>query len=320
MTGKPEGSQPQQPAPPSPHKAGEPESAEASGLSSSAPPPSSSLPPDEDTKKWGTHIMGPPAVPTIHPDNQKAALWNAGSNQQLYHQQPYLVYSPVDKPSNNPLESVCHMFNSWSSKAETVAHNIWHNCTPLITLYFILPPSMHYIEGDPHMLFWVNFVVKTGPSVTGAAWGKINVTAKAITEGGFESLYKQIFATEPNEKLKKTFACYLSTTTGPVAGTLYLSTARVAFCSDRPLSFRAPSGQEAWSYYKVMIPFPNVGAINPVNMRENPSEKYIQIVTIDGHNFWFMGFVNFEKALDHLLNSLSDFRAQGYTAQPVVLS
>ncbi|KAK3018248.1 hypothetical protein RJ639_004483 [Escallonia herrerae] len=289
MTGKPEGSQPQQPAPPSPHKAREPESAEASGLSSSAPPPSSSLPPDEDTKKWGTHIMGPPAVPTIHPDNQKAALWNSGNNQQLYHQQPYLVYSPVDKPSNNPLESVCHMFNSWSSKAETVARNIWHN-------------------------------LKTGPSVTGAAWGKVNVTAKAITEGGFESLYKQIFATEPNEKLKKTFACYLSTTTGPVAGTLYLSTARVAFCSDRPLSFRAPSGQEAWSYYKVMIPFPNVGAINPVNMRENPSEKYIQIVTIDGHNFWFMGFVNFEKALEHLLNSLSDFRAQGYTVQPVVLS
>lgn len=93
--------------------------------------------------------------------------------------------------------------------------------------------------------------VKTGPSVSEAAWGKVNLTAKAITEGGFESLFKQIFATDPNEKLKKTFACYLSTTTGPVAGTLYLSTARVAFCSDRPLSFTAPSGQETWSYYKV---------------------------------------------------------------------
>jgi hypothetical protein len=79
----------------------------------------------------------------------------------------------------------------------------------------------------------------------------LNLTAKALTEGGFESLFKQTFSTYPNEKLKKTFACYLSTSTGPVAGTLYLSTARVAFCSDRPLSFIAPSGQEAWSYYKV---------------------------------------------------------------------
>jgi hypothetical protein len=93
--------------------------------------------------------------------------------------------------------------------------------------------------------------VKTGPSVPQAAWGKVNLTAKAITEGGFESLFKQIFETGPNEKLMKTFACYLSTSTGPVAGTLYLSTARVAFCSDRPLCYTAPSGEEAWNYYKV---------------------------------------------------------------------
>lgn len=93
--------------------------------------------------------------------------------------------------------------------------------------------------------------VSTGPSVPKAAWGKVNMTAKAITEGGFESLFKHIFETDPNEKLKKTFACYLSTSTGPVAGTLYLSTARVAFCSDRPLCHTAPSGEEAWSYYKV---------------------------------------------------------------------
>lgn len=85
-----------------------------------------------------------------------------------------------------------------------------------------------------------------------AAWGKVNLTAKAISEGGFESLFKSIFGSDdPTERLKKSFACYLSTSTGPVAGTLYLSTARVAFCSDRPLSFTAPSGQETWSYYKV---------------------------------------------------------------------
>lgn len=96
--------------------------------------------------------------------------------------------------------------------------------------------------------------VKSGPSVTEAAWGKVNLTAKALTKGGFESLFKQIFeSSDPNEKLKKTFACYLSTSTGPVAGTLYLSTARLAFCSDRPLYFTAPSGQGAWSYYKVCV-------------------------------------------------------------------
>ncbi|RVX06822.1 GEM-like protein 5 [Vitis vinifera] len=71
-----------------------------------------------------------------------------------------------------------------------------------------------------------------------------------------------------SEKLKKSFACYLSTSTGPVAGTLYLSNIHVAFCSDRPLSFTAPSGQETWSYYKVMVPLSKIGTINPVIMRE----------------------------------------------------
>lgn len=66
-----------------------------------------------------------------------------------------------------------------------------------------------------------------------------------------------------------------------------------------------------------MIPLGNIGNVNPVTMRENPSEKYIQIVTSDGHEFWFMGFVNFEKASHHLLNTVSDFRAGHNVVQPV---
>ncbi|KAJ6326358.1 hypothetical protein OIU78_013459 [Salix suchowensis] len=181
---------------------------------------------DEETRKWGTHIMGPAAAPNVHPENQTSC----------------------------PLE------------------------------------------------------FKTGSSVPQVAWGKVNLTAKAITEGGFESLFKQIFETGPDEKLMKTFACYLSTSTGPVSGTLYLSTVRVAFCSDRPLWYTAPSGQEAWSYYKVMIPLEKIRTVNPVIMKESPPQKYIQIVTIDGHEFWFMGFVNFEKASHHLLDNVSNFR------------
>ncbi|KAF8390715.1 hypothetical protein HHK36_025242 [Tetracentron sinense] len=253
--------------------------------SSSAPPP----PSDEGVaaEKWGTHIMGPPAVPTAHPDNKKAALWSAGDQQQQYHHHPYLHCSPVDKPSTNPLEPVLNVFNSWGKKAETMGRNIWQN-------------------------------LKTGSSLSGAAWGKVNLTFKAMTEGGYESLYKQTFTILPEEKLKRTFACYLSTSTGPVAGTLYLSNAHVAFCSDRPLSFTAPSGQEAWSYYKVMVPLGMIGTVNPVVMRDNSSEKYIQIVTIDGHDFWFMGFVNYDKASRHLCDSMSEFTTSQKAVQPVV--
>ncbi|KAL2455571.1 GEM-like protein 5 [Forsythia ovata] len=244
------------------------------------PGPSSPTAHLKSDDKWGTHIMGTPAVPTCHPNNQKAALW-AASDQYDYqnHHSPYVQYSPIERTNISPLESVLQKFNSWSHKAESTAHNIWHN-------------------------------LRTGPSVPGAAWGKVNLTAKAITGGGFEALYKQTFATFPNEQLKKTFACYLSTTTGPVAGTLYLSNAHIAFCSDRPLSYTAPSGQETWSYYKI-------GSIHPVIMRENPKERYIHAITIDGHDFWYMGFVNYEKATHHLFETVSSFAAAGIpVAQP----
>uniref|UniRef100_A0A1D1ZI01 GEM-like protein 5 n=1 Tax=Anthurium amnicola TaxID=1678845 RepID=A0A1D1ZI01_9ARAE len=236
-------------------------------------------------EKWGTRLMGPPAAPSAHPHNQRAATWTASHDDVPG---PYRVeHAPVEKPSSSPMETILELFNTWSRKAETLASNVWLN-------------------------------LKTAPSKTEAAWGKLGLAAKAVTEGGFESLFKQTFPTDPNEKLKKTFACYLSTTTGPVAGTLYLSNVNVAFCSDRPLSFTAPSGQEAWSYYKVMIPLAKVATVNPVTMKENPTEKYIQIVTVDGHEFWLMGFVSYEKASAHLSQAVSNLAVPRPPAEPVV--
>ncbi|CAD5166361.1 unnamed protein product [Musa acuminata subsp. malaccensis] len=233
--------------------------------------------------KWGTKLMGPPAAPSAHPENQRAALWSPRGDDE---RPPYVLErEPVSRgPGGSPMESILDFFNSWAKKAEDLAHNIWHN-------------------------------LKTAPSKTEAAMGKLSLTAKAFAEGGFESLYKQTFQTDPTERLKKTFACYLSTTTGPVAGTLYLSNVNVAFCSDRPLSFTAPSGQQAWSYYKVMIPLIKIATVNPVTLGENPSHKYIQIATVDGHDFWFMGFVHFEKASEHLLNDVSDCAAASHGAE-----
>ncbi|XP_077227775.1 GRAM domain family protein [Tasmannia lanceolata] len=231
---------------------------------------------------WGTTVMGSPAVPSAHPQNQQAALWNAS---ELPH--PYILHqSPVDKPSGSPMESILDYFNSWTKKAEEMATNIWVN-------------------------------LKMAPSPSEAAMGKLRLTAKALKEGGFESLYKQTFPMAPDEKLKKTFACYLSTTTGPVAGTLYLSNVNVAFCSDRPLSFIAPSGQKTWNYYKILVPLSKIPAVNPITMRENPKEKYIEIVTKDGHEFWFMGFVNYEKADTHLSQALAESAASQKEAESI---
>lgn len=62
---------------------------------------------------------------------------------------------------------------------------------------------------------------------------------------------------------------------------------------------------------QILIALAKIGSVNPVEMRENPTERYIQLVSTDGHDFWFMGFVNYEKATNHLFDGISKFAAAG---------
>lgn len=96
--------------------------------------------------------------------------------------------------------------------------------------------------------------VKTGPSLADAAVGRIAQGTKVLAEGGYEKIFQQNFETVPGEQLQKTYACYLSTSAGPVMGILYLSTSKLAFCSDSPLSYKT-GDQTEWSYYKVDLSF-----------------------------------------------------------------
>ncbi|RZB51960.1 GLABRA2 expression modulator [Glycine soja] len=91
--------------------------------------------------------------------------------------------------------------------------------------------------------------VKTGPSFVDAAVGRIAQGTRVLAEGGYEKIFRQTFEIVPEEQLLKTYACYLSTSARPVMGVLYLSTAKLAFCSDNPLSYQV-GDQTQWSYYK----------------------------------------------------------------------
>lgn len=92
--------------------------------------------------------------------------------------------------------------------------------------------------------------MKTGPSLADAAVGRIAQGTKVLAEGGYEKIFRQTFENAPEEQLLKTYACYLSTSAGPVMGVLYLSTEKLAFGSDNPLSYQV-GDQTQWSYYKV---------------------------------------------------------------------
>ncbi|XP_010549315.1 PREDICTED: GEM-like protein 1 [Tarenaya hassleriana] len=95
--------------------------------------------------------------------------------------------------------------------------------------------------------------LKTGPSVADTAVSRIAQGTKILAEGGYEKVFKQTFECSDDEQLLKTYACYLSTSAGPVMGVLYLSTHKLAFCSDNPLSYEV-GDQTQCSYYKVILP------------------------------------------------------------------
>uniref|UniRef100_A0A0A9GGD9 GRAM domain-containing protein n=1 Tax=Arundo donax TaxID=35708 RepID=A0A0A9GGD9_ARUDO len=158
--------------------------------------------------------------------------------------------------------------------------------------------------------FWQH--LKTGPSITDAAMGRISQITKVIAEGGYEKIFHQTFDVAPGEKLKKPHACYLSTSAGPVMGVLYLSNVKLAFCSDNPLAYKVGDKTE-WSYYKVVIPLAQLRSVNSSTSQTNAAEKYIQVVSVDNHEFWFMGFVYYDSAVKNLQEAHQE--AQSLRAQ-----
>ncbi|GLJ34709.1 hypothetical protein SUGI_0698520 [Cryptomeria japonica] len=142
--------------------------------------------------------------------------------------------------------------------------------------------------------------LKLGPSMFDTVKGKLTLGVDIVKKGGKENLFKERFVCDGQEKLLKACACHLSTSTGPIGGLLFISNKQLAFCSDRSLTFTNPSGGIAQSYYRVSISTKKIVLVSSCENPDKPSEKYIQIQTMDNYEFWFMGFVNFHKAYKYI--------------------
>nr|XP_043618393.1 GLABRA2 expression modulator-like [Erigeron canadensis] len=193
---------------------------------------------------------------------------------------PYVSATPVrDSSTKKTMDTVKILFARWAKKAAEASKK-----------------GQEY-AGD----MWQH--LKTGPSITDAAVGRIAQGTKVLAEGGYDKIFRSTFQTIPEEGLLKSYACYLSTSAGPVMGVLYLSTAKLAFCSDNPLPYKVGE-EKKWSYYKVVIPLLQLKAVYPSRSKTDPAEKYIQVVSVDDHDFWFMGFVNYDSAVKNLQGAL----------------
>ncbi|XP_047179713.1 GEM-like protein 4 [Vigna umbellata] len=134
---------------------------------------------------------------------------------------------------------------------------------------------------------------------------KLSLGARILRVGGVENVYKQFFSVREGERLLKASECYLSTTSGPLAGFLFISTDKVAFCSERSMKVFTQTGHMLRIRYKVAIPLKKIKCVNQSKNVQKPTQKYIEIVTEDNFDFWFMGVLKYQKTFKYLEQALS---------------
>lgn len=181
-----------------------------------------------------------------------------------------------------------------------------------------------------------------GPGVSETVKAKLKLGTRILQAGGIERVFKKSFSIGEEERLVKAFQCHLSTTVGPIPGLLFISTEKIAFLSDRSLVIRSQRGNIARIPYKVisflqniycklkrfnrqsthevntsacfywllcdilqvLIPLRRIKGVNPGESADKPSQKYILIATIDNFEFWFMGFVSYQRSFKNLQQAI----------------
>ncbi|KAJ6840257.1 putative GEM-like protein 8 [Iris pallida] len=129
--------------------------------------------------------------------------------------------------------------------------------------------------------------------------------------GKAERVFRQAFCASSNndagtgagEELVRATKCSLWTTAGPIAGTLFVSTARVAFLSDCSIRLSYPDGTVARVPYRVVVPLARIKKANSERLSK-PADKYVQILTIDDFELWFVGIPSHDKFFSHLQRTI----------------
>lgn len=89
--------------------------------------------------------------------------------------------------------------------------------------------------------------MKLGPKIIETVKGKLRLGAKIVKAGGTLEVFKHAFSANAGEKLLKASQCYLSTTVGPMADLIFISTDEIAFCSKRSIKLPSSDSDNSWS-------------------------------------------------------------------------
>lgn len=216
----------------------------------------------------GKQVIGIPIISPAYLVEKTPRRYLSGSATCQYHLQ-----SSANTFKKGKVESVFKRVNKLGKKADNFAHGIREH-------------------------------VRLAPKISETVKGKLSLGARILQMGGVEKIYKQLFNVKDGEKLLKASQCYLYTTAGPIAGLLFISTEKVAFCSERSIKITSPNGELLRLHYKVMIPLRKIKRVNQSENTKKPSQKYMQIITVDDFDFWFMGFLNYKKAFKSIQQAI----------------
>ncbi|KAJ0907889.1 putative GEM-like protein [Helianthus annuus] len=148
------------------------------------------------------------------------------------------------QPRVNTMDSVKVVVGRWAKKAteatkKGICISIGIDLTSLLQLVSDI------------RLFFIMLKKKQNYLIGNVIGSEMDEKGNTISHGcGYDKIFRTTFKTIPEERLLKSYACYLSTSAGPVMGLLYISTAKLAFCSDNPLPYKV-GDEKKWSYYKV---------------------------------------------------------------------
>ncbi|GMN52594.1 hypothetical protein TIFTF001_021742 [Ficus carica] len=148
------------------------------------------------------HVIGIPIGSIAYPHNKRSPKALLTDHRFSDDGSSTLKRSKVD--------SVLNRMNELGRKADSFAHGIKEN-------------------------------MRLGPKITETVKGKLSLGARILQAGRLDKIFKQLFSVTEGEKLLKASQCYLSTTAGSIAGLLFISSEKIAFCSQKSIKLSSPN-------------------------------------------------------------------------------
>ncbi|KAK1438017.1 hypothetical protein QVD17_03818 [Tagetes erecta] len=153
-----------------------------------------------------------------------------------------------------------------------------------------------------------NYGMSLGTKLIEIVKHKLSYGAKILSRDLGGKTCRKKFCMRDSEELLHATQCCIYTTAGAIAGTLFVSTERVGFCSNRSLKMHSNIGEVLKFQYKISIPLEKIKRSEESMNLKKPSNKYVELVTVDDFNFWFLGFKDYKKTLRYIHETFTQYQ------------